>query len=101
MKATHFVIAEYPLEASLADRGYGFTDLVNAYLMSGYQLHGTTRINKGFYEQNMILVDKDVEIPSRRHIEETAHKVCEERLIRDRKNNDEECVVIDLSDIPF
>lgn len=101
MKATHFVIVKYPLESSLADRGYGFTDLVNAYLRSGYQLHGTTRINKGFYEQNMILVDKDVEIPSRYSVEEVAREMCEERLSRDRKHNDEECAVIDLGDILF
>lgn len=101
MKATHFVIAKYPLESTLADKGYNFDDLVNAYLKSGYQLHGTTRINKGFYEQNMVLVDKDIEIPSYRHIEKMAREVRAERFSREEKYNDEECAVIDLSDIPF
>ena len=75
MKATHFAIVKHPIESTLADRGYDFADLVNAYLKSGYQLHGTTRINKGFYEQNMILVDGDIEIPGYSHIEEMARKI--------------------------
>lgn len=101
MKATHFVIVRSSLEPTLAEKGYDFDDLVNAYLKSGYQLHGTTRISKGFYEQNMILVDGDIEIPGYSHIEEMAREICKERFSRDRKYNDEECAVIDLSDIPF
>lgn len=111
MKTRHFIIVRVPIDGDSWYTGdsrhrFKFEDLVNAYIKAGYELHGTTRTVKGYYEQNMILPfgsdDKEV---THSDALAAAEKIFNKRLSEDKSDrhdddwHDEN--VVDLSEIPF
>lgn len=100
MKIRHFIIVRFPIDGDSVHK-IGFEDLVNAYVKAGYELHGTTRMVKGYYEQNMILpFGSDNEEVTHSEALAVAENIFNKRL-NEGKGDRHDDYVVDLSEIPF